>query len=128
MFVLFGMLADFSSTLSGETNTRSGYAVVNCAVVSALTPSTVAVTRAVPVVVLINVVRATLLPSASMRAGVTVPSVVRNATARRPAGRPAATVAETMIAVAPSAGAAPGDVDTVMTLDGFGLVNETLNS
>jgi hypothetical protein len=56
---------DFRSTASGATNTRSGSAGVNWAVVSAVTPSTVAVMRATPLVVPTSVVRATLLPSAS---------------------------------------------------------------
>src|SRR5881394_968388 len=74
---------------SGATNTRSGYAAVNCADVPAVTPSTVA-----------------------------VPRVVLNATSRRPDGRLEATVAVTRIVDIPSAGANPL-VLTVTTSDGF---------
>src|SRR5881394_970932 len=112
---------------SGATNTRSGYAAVNCADVPAVTPSTVAVTRASPTVVLLIVARAVLLPSASMAAGVTVPSVVLNATSRRPDGRLEATVAVTRIVDMPSAGADPL-VLTVTTSDGFADVKFTVNS
>ena len=45
----------WSVEASGATNTRSGYAAVNCADVSAMTASTVAVTRAWPTVVLVIV-------------------------------------------------------------------------
>jgi hypothetical protein len=84
---------ELSVTVSGATNTASGNDEVNCAVVSALVPSTVAVILAVPTTTLVTLARAVLLPSASTEAGVICPNVVRNATVRRPAGRFAATVA-----------------------------------
>ena len=102
---------------------RSGNATVNCAVVPAVVPSTVAVMCVVPVVVPIRVVRAMLLPSASITTGSSCPSVARNATLRRPAGRPAATMAETISGVAPSAGTDEGAADTVTICAGSTDVN-----
>src|SRR6266513_1421783 len=119
---------DFSSTASGATNTLSGNAAVNCAVVSAVSPSTVAVIRATPVVVLMTLARAMLLPSASIATGVICPSVVRNATVRRPAGRSGATVEVTTTGVTPSADPEDGATDTVMMFAGLTEVNTMVNS
>src|SRR5204863_5652878 len=118
---------NFSCAASGATNTLLGSDAVNFAVVSAVTPSTVAVMRASPVAVLVRLARAMLLPSASMAAGVIWPRLVRNATRRRPAGSSAATLAVTTTAVTPSAGA-DGSADTTITSAGLLPVNATLNS
>src|SRR3954452_20707674 len=73
------------------------------------------------------VVRAVLLPSASIAPGVTAPIVVLNVTSRRPDGRLDATVAVTRMVDRPSAGADPL-VATVTTSDGFADVKFTLKS
>ena len=96
----------------------SGSAGLNFTVVSAVVPSTVAVIRAVPVIALTRLVRATLLPSASTAAGISSPSVVENVTVRRCAGSPGATVAEITSGVTPSAGADERSVVTVMICAG----------